>query len=120
MSKKEKFIDEITKMLEDSPEKYLSPDALDYWNGILKGCESDKPQFTPNGKLILQYMRDNKDQYNNVFKAKEIGEGLGISSRTASGSMRKLVSDGFIEKIGSEPVIYAVTPAGLEVNLPAE
>ena len=65
-------------------------------------------------------MRDNKDQYNNVFKAKEIGEGLGISSRTASGSMRKLVSDGFIEKIGSEPVIYAVTLAGLEADLSAE
>ena len=117
MSKKEKFIDEITKMLEDSPEKYLSAEALDYWNGIIKGCETDKPQFTPNGKLILQYMRDHKDEFNNVFKAKEVGEGLGISSRTASGSMRKLVTDGFIEKIGSEPVVYAITTTGLEANL---
>lgn len=116
MSKKDNFIEEITQLLQDAPENFLSEDALDYWNGLQMGG-SDKPQFTDNGKIILQYIKDNKEQYNNLFKAKDIGEGLGISSRTASGALRKLVSDGFVEKIESSPVVYAITKAGEEVNI---
>lgn len=120
MSKKEKFIEEVSKMLEDSPEKYFSADALDYWNGLQVSGDPSKPKFTENGKIVLQYIKNNKDQYNNLFKAKDIGEGLGISSRTASGAMRKLVTDGYIEKMGSDPVVYAVTAKGIEVDLSAE
>jgi DNA-binding MarR family transcriptional regulator len=118
MSKKEKFIEEITKLLQDSPENFLSSDALDYWHALAtSGTEGDKPQFTANGKLILGYMQQNKDAYNNLFKAKDIGEGLGISTRTASGAMRKLVTDEFIEKVGQDPIIYSITEKGLTANL---
>ena len=120
MSKKEKFIEEIFKLMQDAPENFLSPDALDFWNGLQISGDVDKPKFTENGKLVLQYMKDNKDNYNNLFKAKEIGEGLGISSRTASGAMRKLVTDGYIEKIGDTPVIYSLTDIGTEVDLNVE
>ena len=116
MSKKDTFIEEITKLLEDAPEKYLSEDALDFWNG-LQASGTAKPAFTDNGKLILQYIRDNKDSFNNIFKAKDIGEGLGISSRTASGAMRKLVTDGYIEKVGTSPVVYSLTDAGENVDI---
>ena len=37
---------------------------------------------------------------------------MGISSRGASGTMRKLVNDGFCEKIGQDPVIYSLTEKG--------
>ena len=117
MSKKNAFIEEITKLLTDAPENFLSEDALDFWNGLQMSGENDKPQFTDNGKLILQYIRDNKEQYNNLFKAKEIGEGLSISSRAASGALRKLVTDGFVEKVGTSPVVYAITKAGEEVEI---
>ena len=120
MTKKECFIDEVTKMLEDSPEKYFSPDALDFWNALLVAGDTSKPRFTENGKLVLQYMKDNKDAYNNLFKAKDIGEGLGISSRTASGAMRKLVTDGYVEKVGQDPIVYAITAVGIEANLNAD
>jgi len=115
-SKKEKFIEEVTRLLEDSPEKYLSADALDFWNGLQVSGDSGKPRFTENGKLVLAYMRENKEQYNNLFKAKELGEGLGISSRTASGAMRKLVTDGYAEKIGESPVVYALTELGVNTD----
>ena len=118
MTKKECFINEISKMLKDEPEKYFSPDALDYWNALqVTGDEKKGKSFTNNGKLVLGYMQDNKDNYNNLFKAKEIGEGLGISSRTVSGAMRKLVSDGFVEKIGTEPTVYCITDKGIEISL---
>lgn len=120
MSKKEKFIEEIFKLMQDAPEKFLSSDALDFWNGLQISGDNSKPKFTENGKLVLQYIKDNKDNYNNLFKAKEIGEGLGISSRTASGAMRKLVTDGYIEKVGSDPVVYSLTSSGIEVDLNVE
>lgn len=120
MSKKSVFIEEITKLLQDAPENFLSPDALDFWNGLNAGSDDSKPQFTANGKLVLGFMQENKDTYNNLFKAKDIGEGLSISSRTASGAMRKLVTDGYVEKVGTDPIIYALTQKGIEADVTAE
>ena len=123
MSKKEKFINEIETLMEQAlscqemPFEGLSPDALDFWNGLNSTGDSEKPAFTPNGKLVLDYIQKNKDTYNNLFKAKDIGEGLGISSRTASGAMRKLVTDGWLEKVGKDPTVYSLTQKGIEVNL---
>lgn len=124
MTKKECFINEINSIIQNQTgqkvEEILSEDALDFWNGLLIAGDTTKPKFTENGKLILQYLKDNKDKYNNIFKAKEVGEGLGISSRTVSGGMRKLVTDGYVDKVGQDPVAYAITTKGIEVDLDAE
>ena len=71
--------------------------------------------FTDNGKVILKYLQDNPDITS--AKAKDIGEGLFISSRAVSGAMRKLVSDGFVEKIGQDPVLYSITEKGKTVEI---
>ena len=47
-----------------------------------------------------------------MVKAREVAEGLVISSRAVSGAFRKLVSDGFVEKVGQDPVIYVLTDKG--------
>lgn len=126
MSKKEKFIEEIETLIEQAlscqemPFEGLSSDALDFWNGLRISGDTSKEKFTENGKLVLQFMKDNKDNFNNLFKAKDLGEGLQISSRTASGAMRKLVNDGYAEKIGQSPVVYSLTQKGIEVDLSAE
>lgn len=116
MSKKESFIKEVLALTGDSPETVFSPDALDYWNGLNATGDKEKPAFTENGKLVLKYMQDSKDTYNNLFKAKDIGEGIGISSRTASGALRKLVNDGYVEKVGDSPTIYSVTDKGMSAT----
>ena len=124
MSKKEKFIHEVIAAIdgleEKTPEKYFSEDALDFWNGLQVGGGTSKQKFTDNGKLVLTFMKENKDTYKNLFKAKDVGEGLGIASRTASGAMRKLVTDGYIEKVGADPVVYAITQSGIDVDVDAE
>lgn len=126
MTKKENFIEEVKAAInglengEMTPETYFSSDALDYWNGLQATGDGGKAKFTENGKLVLKYMQENKETYNNLFKAKDIGEGMGISSRTASGTMRKLVSDEYCEKIGENPIVYSLTNKGIEVNLEAE
>lgn len=119
MSKKETFINEIGILMEQALScqemvfEGLSSDALDYWNGLNATGDSEKPAFTENGKLVLRYIQENKDTYNNLFKAKDLGEGIGISSRTASGALRKLVNDGYVEKVGEAPVIYSLTEKGV-------
>lgn len=117
MSKKESFINEVLALAGDTPEKVFSPDALDFWNGLNAGSDTEKPLFTDNGKLVLGYIQKEKESYNNLFKAKDIGEGLSISSRTASGALRKLCTDGYVEKVGDKPSIYSVTSKGMEAVL---
>jgi hypothetical protein len=93
MTKKEKFISEVKAAIdgleEKTPEVYFSEDALDFWNGLQISENGGKPKFTENGKLILNFLKENKETYNNLFKAREVGEGIGISSKAASGAMRK-------------------------------
>lgn len=122
MTKKEKFIKIVKAEIFDRPDIYMEnypddfADAENFFIGLMM-CADTQSKFTDNGKLILQYMKDNEDSYNNFFKAKDIGEGLSISSRTVSGAMRKLINDGFVEKMGADPTIYAITSLGEKVDL---
>jgi predicted transcriptional regulator len=52
-----------------------------------------------------------------MLRAKDNGEGLFIGSRAVSGAMRKLVDDGFVEKLGQNPVIYSITEKGKNIKI---
>jgi predicted transcriptional regulator len=52
-----------------------------------------------------------------MFKAKDIAEGLFISSRAVSGAIRKLVTDGYVEKVGQDPTIYSITDKGKNIKI---
>ena len=93
----------------------MSPDALAYWEGFRSVVEAEKPMFTDNGKMILKHLQDNQNTVN--WKAKDIAEDLFVSSRTVSGAIRKLVSDGFVEKVGQDPVIYSITEKGKNIEI---
>ena len=118
MTKKEEFIELVEKMIANmnfsASELEENKNALDFFSEFK--IVPEKPKFTENGKKILIFMQENKDKYNNLFKAKDIGEGLLISSKGASGSLRKLITDGYAEKVGSEPVIYSLTEKGIEAT----
>lgn len=117
MSKKEKFIEELEDLIENNDIE-LSQDAIDYFYETLKtGKKESTGGITEKGKVILKYMKNNYDKYNNVYKAKDIGDGLGISGRSVSGSIKKLIIDGYVEKLGANPVSYGVTAAGKEYVL---
>ena len=113
MSKKTDFVNYVESKItdwSDAPE-----DVTAYWEAFRGKAEADKPLFTDNGKLILKYMQDHVADMP-MGKAKDIGEGLFISSRAVSGAIRKLVIDGYVEKIGQDPVVYALTDAGKAVT----
>ena len=90
MTKKEKFIEEVAKLANEADyntiEDYFSNDALDYWNGLRVIKDKEKPKFTENGKKVLAFVKENKDAYNNLFKAKEIGESPSVYSLTELGA----------------------------------
>ena len=57
-------------------------------------------------------MQENIEKMSNLFTSKEIAEGLFTSGRSVAGSMRKLVTDGYVEKVGKDPVQYSLTEIG--------
>ena len=120
MEKKKMFIEEIKNLVaaavvcEGMSFEGLSAEAEEYFK-VLQTQKSPKPKqkFTENGKGILTFLREYKEDYANAFKAKDIADGMGITSRTVSGAIRKLVTDGYVEKISEEsPIVYALTTAG--------
>lgn len=70
----------------------------------------DKPVLTDNGKQILSYMQSHPETL--TFKARSIAEDLFMNSRGVGGSLRKLINDGFVDKMGESPVIYSLTEKG--------
>ena len=117
MTKKEKFIEEVEKAFREIEEFTLSEDALTYFEAMKLTKDKDEKTFTENGAKILSFMRENKNSFNNMFSAKSAGEAMHLSSRTVSGACRKLVTDGYLEKIGENPTIYTVTQKGMEVEI---
>lgn len=111
MTGKEEFIklvDELFKSNHDEVTKV----ALDYFEWFKSAPESKskaKTELSDKAKAILEYMQTNKDI--NLFKAKSIADEIGLNSRAVSGSMRKLISDGYVYKVSDEgvsPAIYSL------------
>lgn len=110
MSIKQDFINYVESNFSTNP----MPDTLtNYWDTFKNNTSANnKPAFTDNGLKILKCLKDNSDR--EMWKSKDIAEELFIASRTVSGSMRKLVNDGYVEKVSTDPIIYSLTDKGKE------
>lgn len=106
---KQEFIKFLNDLMEAAPHILPSDNVKAYIDALADG-KTEKPVLTENGKRVLQYLQSNPDKV--MLKARDIADELGISSRGVSGSMRKLVSDGFVEKMGESPTIYTITEKG--------
>ena len=116
MSKKQEFIDYVESLMRGQEEPLeMSENVKIYWEAFKGKEEVEKPLFTDNGKLILQHMKDHLDVP--LWKSRDIAEGLFITSRTVSGAIRKLCTDGFVEKVSQDPVIYTITELGKTVEI---
>ena len=115
MSIKQEFIEYVDWML-DAGGYDLPEGAQKYFDAMKSAPEKEKPMFTDGGKQILKYMQENHANGDPVT-AKAIAEGMGISSRSVSGAIRKLVTDGFVEKVSADPVLYSITSKGIEVTI---
>ena len=124
MNKKDLFVMMVEAFLEKGTvEGTLSTsqleEAIAYFNAFksTQDKKADKPQFTDNGKLILKAMIENNEERANMFSAKQIAEYAFITSRQVSGAIRKLVADGYCEKVGQDPIIYSLTDLGKQIDV---
>lgn len=115
MTKCESFIKFFDELIEET--NATMPEDVEEFYEILKSSakdHQDKPAFTEMGLIILDYLK-NCEQTS--LKARDIAEGVTLPSRKVSGAMRKLVTDGYVEKFGQNPVIYTLTEKGKNFNL---
>ena len=115
MNKYKQFLDYFDWLVENCKQPVVMPDEVqDVYNMLQEQQAMEKPMFTESGLSILEYLQtcDAKS-----LKARDIADGMVISSRKVSGAIRKLVSDGFVDKMGSSPVIYSLTTKGKNFNI---
>lgn len=101
---KKDFIEIVEKLFSENP-TVVTQEAQDYLNALKAVKEVKKPELSDGAKNILAFMKDN----NIPMPARDIANGMGISSRCVSGSMRKLVELGYVETISENPKVYIKT-----------
>ena len=114
MTKQQEFLEFWDKLTlnQDIPQNVkMYVDALRNTDTI------EKPLFTENGGKILKYLQSAPT---GMYKARDIAENMGITSKGVSGAMRKLVTDGYVEKVGKDPVVYMITEKGKNVEFEGE
>lgn len=117
MNKCAKFLDFFDYLVSHCNEPVELPEEVQEFYDMLRNQQesmADKPLFTETGLQILEYLQS-CDAKN--LKAKDIAEGMESSSRKVGGAMRKLVSDGFVDKFGSNPVVYTLTEKGRNFDI---
>lgn len=114
MTDKQAFVQFVESLMvgREVPEQVLK-----YFNNLKNRPEKAKPQFTENGKIVLEFLKNHAD---GQFTSKTIADGTVLSPRAVSGSIRKLVTDGYVQKIeGGTTLEYAITPSGVSANIEA-
>lgn len=91
---------------------FIPDEAIDFFEDYKKG-NSNKLPFTEKGIKIIKALRDEEDW----ITAKDLGEKLDISGRSVSGSCRKLIADGYVEKRDDKPAGYRITELGKACDL---
>ena len=118
MTKREKFINIIQKEIFDREDIYVENyekdwnDIKDFWSNFIENKALESKPFTENGAKILVWLQKNTDEAGTLFTAKEIAEGLFTTGRSVSGTLRKLVNDEYVNKIGDKPIRYSLTEKG--------
>ena len=109
-NKYKRFIEYFDWLVQNCKEPVNLPDEVqDVYNLLREQQNMEKPMFTESGLAILEYLQSCDAT---SWKAKDIADGMIISSRKISGAIRKLVTDGFVDKYGQNPVIYSLTEKG--------
>lgn len=117
---KQEFIDFLNALMEAAPEvveKLMTDNVRAYIEAMMES-KPEKPILTENGKLILKYLQEHSAAAGvTLFKAKDVADQLYVSSRKVSGAMRKLVADGFVDKVADTPTLYTITEKGKEIQI---
>ena len=88
----------------------MTDNIREYLNILADNENERKSEITDKGKILLEYLQTRTDV--KTWKAKDLAEAMGISSRSVSGSLRSLATRGFCEKLADNPSVYTLTEKG--------
>ena len=108
------FLDKLMTANQNLTNDLMTDNIRTYIEALKTSQESPKPLITESGKKVLSYLQSIETV---SLKAADIGSGLGSPTRTVSSALRKLVSDGYVEKIGDKPAVYVITEKGKEFKI---
>ena len=116
MSKQQEFLNFWNYLVHEmNGDVEVPPNVQAYIDAISsKDKNASKPLFTDNGKNILMWMQSAPVA---MYRSKDIAEQVMISSKSVAGAMRKLVTDGYVEKMGQNPVVYQITEQGKNISI---
>lgn len=112
MTKKEKFIEFIEQNIDMN--EIEDNDVALYWDALKNGRE-DKTALSNNAKSVMKFLQEENSDV--PMKSKDIAEQIGISSRSVAGTMKKLVSENWVEAVGDSPKMYLITELGKNINI---
>lgn len=110
---KQEFIEFLNDLMASNPEfvaSRMTDNIKLYIEALNAGGTPVREEVTEKGKNILKYLQDNSEI--KLWKSKDVAEGMGLSSRSTSGTLIKLANDGYLEKLGKDPVVYTMTEKG--------
>lgn len=114
--RKNVFIETVDALFKSANTDIFIPiEAIEFFEDYKKGKSSNRKEITGKGIAIILAMRENPDDW---VTAKALGEVMDVSGRSVSGSMKKLVEDGYVEKRAGTPSAYKITEKGLTCDLP--
>lgn len=87
----------------------LAPEGAREFYKLLQIYVDAEEPLPEKSTALLTFMQENKEKYNNLFTSAAIATEMGISGKSVGGSMRSLVSKGYVTKIAGTPVVYQLT-----------
>lgn len=82
--------------------------AREFYELLQQYIVTEEP-LPEKSSALLTFMQEHKEEYKNLFTSKAIADAMGISGKSVGGSMRSLVTKGYVTKIAGTPVVYQLT-----------
>lgn len=104
---------EMVKYNEGKAIDFSIPDeALDFFEDYKKAKNESSQPFTEKGIIVMEALYKVDDW----ITATALGEMIGKNGRSVSGTMKKLIEDGYVEKREGKPASYKITDKGMTCN----
>lgn len=111
--RKNVFIETVENLFSAYPMN-VPTEAIEFFEDYKRGKSSNRKEITDKGIAIILALQENPEW----ITAKALGEIMDVSGRSISGSMKKLVEDGYVDKRAGTPSAYKITEKGMTCELP--
>ena len=90
----------------------IPQEALDFFEDYKKAKSESSQPFTEKGIVVMEAL----SKVDDWITATALGEMIGKNGRSVSGTMKKLIEDGYVEKKEGKPASYRITEFGKEIK----